>query len=427
MNTRDAQAALWFVTLTLAACGERTAPDRLGAPAFELGGEGRPSVLVNPNADENGTAKTIQEGIGMVAEGGTVLVLPGSYSEAIVVDKGLTLEGIGGESEPVVIAPLGNPQTAIRVTTPNPVVLRNLTVLYGGGLPAPASVIRGFPVGDLTVERTTVVGVNPPGGITNLVAVVNDAPTTARGRLVVRESFLDGTIPPLPLSATFPQAFGIRVGGDVDAVLERNVIRRTGGACIIVTMRNDFGGHMDVNIVGNDLDECYPLSRAASILVGPINAPTGAVTATGVVNIVGNTIRNSSGSCFTTSAINYEFYTGVIERNGILGVVQACAFASPRGLPAGIWVGSIRGLPPATPLVRLNDIDGNAHAGLRVGPNMNAAMAINATCNWWGSPSGPSGAGPGAGDAIIVEGGAPTPDFLPFAAAPIAGTTATSC
>src|SRR3989442_10383955 len=63
----------------------------------------RPAVLVNPHVQGNGTAKTIQEGIGMVDPGGKVMVLPGTYNEAIVIDNGLTPEAAGGERDP------GNP------------------------------------------------------------------------------------------------------------------------------------------------------------------------------------------------------------------------------------------------------------------------------------------------------------------------------
>ena len=65
----------------------------------------RPSVLVNPHVNGNGTATTIQEGIDMVAEGGKVLVVPGAYAEALVINKGLTLEAVGSESGPVIVAP----------------------------------------------------------------------------------------------------------------------------------------------------------------------------------------------------------------------------------------------------------------------------------------------------------------------------------
>ena len=81
--------------------------------------------------------------------------------------------------------------------------------------------------------------------------------------------------------------------------------------------------------------------------------------------------------------------------------------------------------PPVYPVVRFNDIVGNAQAGLRIGPNENAA--IDATCNWWGSDSGPSGIGTGTGDAVVVEPGAVVPIIVPFAHAPIARTTRSSC
>src|SRR2546426_10328527 len=120
-----------------------------------------------------------------------------------------------------------------------------------------------------------------------------------------------------------------------------------------------------------------------------------------------------------------EFYTGRIERNRIVNVVQDCAASTPRNLQGAIWVGSLRGFPPAAPAVRCNDLVGTAHAGLRIGANQSAAL--DASCNWWGSPSGPSGAGTGTGDAVVVEAGATTPVMTPFATAPIAGTDATGC
>jgi len=76
--------------------------------------------------------------------------------------------------------------------------------------------------------------------------------------------------------------------------------------------------------------------------------------------------------------------------------------------------------------VQFNDIEGNAQAGLRVGPN-ETAPGLQASCNWWGSASGPSGLGPGTGDAVLKETGAATPTFTPWSTAPVAGTDATSC
>ncbi len=433
MTARRTHLPVLFLVLTLLAC-DRPDPAGVGAPSFTVGGVGRPSVLVNPNANDRGTAKTIQEGIDMVGEGGTVLVLPGTYAEAIVIGKGLTLESVGGESGSVVVEPPGAPTTAVAITTRAPVVIRGLTVHATG-----VNGIRGAGVVDLTVERVSVTAVSPPLGVDRLISVGNDPnPTGARARLTVRESFMDGTIAcatwpaacTFDAAATFPQIFGIIAGGDVDARLERNVIRRAGGACIFVVVRNDLGGETNVDILDNDLDECHPLGRAGAIFVAPAGGINPSVTlpvrVTGTVNTVGNTIANSSGSCLTSTAISYVVLGGRIERNRIAGVVQACAFPTARARPGAIWLGSqLPFYPPVVAQLRFNDIAGNAQAGLRVGSNM--TTPVDASCNWWGAASGPSGAGTGTGDAILVELGAATPGFVPFATAPIAAWPATGC
>ncbi len=429
MNAQRARFAVWFAILTVGGCRDPSDPSRIAAANFAMGGVEPPhTVVVNPNAEGKAIAATIHRAIEMVVPGGMVLVKPGTYAEAIVIGKGLTLTAIGDGSEPVIVTPPGTPNAAIQVATPDPVVIRGLTVRFtsdSGG-----SGIRGVGLIDLTIEQTTVMAVNPPTGVSGLISArTNDARVSGgRARLVVRRSSLDGGSPANPAA----QIFGITAGFDIDAVLEENVIRQTGGACIFVRMRDDLGGETNVDIVHNDLDECHPLGRAGSILLGPaagfLPSPGQLVTATGEVNIVGNTIRNISGSCLVTSAIVYETFTGRIEHNRILGVVPPCATPSPRNLPAAIWVGSrpARGFPRVNVTVRFNDIEGNAQAGLRVGPNQ-TAPGLEASCNWWGSASGPSGLGPGTGDAVLKDAAAAAPAFTPWATAPIAERHATSC
>src|SRR5262249_62208293 len=146
-----------------------------------------------------------------------------------------------------------------------------------------------------------------------LTSPANDPnPSGEPARLTVPDSFLDGTIacltstsPPCGTESSpiYPEVYGIIVAGDVDAVLERNVIRRAGAACVLVLVRDDLAGETNVDILENDLDECHPRGRGGAIVVGlrAGNDPssTRPLTATGQANILGNRILNSSGSCRT--------------------------------------------------------------------------------------------------------------------------------
>ena len=247
-----------------------------------------------------------------------------------------------------------------------------------------------------------------------------------RARLVVRDSFIDGRMTATPVG----QSFLLRAQGDIDALIERNVLRGAGGACIFVVTRADLGGETNADILDNDLDECHPVGRVSAILVGPIaaNQPsaTRPLTATGTVNIVGNTIRNSLNFCLN-SAIAYEVYSGRIEHNRITDFVQPCAVPGGRNRPSAIWIGRLSPFPfpPVTPTVRFNDLQGNAQAGLRIAPNQ--TVPIEASCNYWGSESGPSGVGSGSGSAVVVDPGGAVPLFMPFAVAPVAGSRTTGC
>jgi tRNA A-37 threonylcarbamoyl transferase component Bud32 len=387
-----------------------------------------PPVLVKPKIRGGGaaTTRTIQEAINLAVRGATVSVLPGTYPEALVITRGLTLEATGETSGAAVIAPPGTPETVIEIATTDPVIIRGLTIHAAG-----PSAIRAVGEVNLTVERTSVLAMNPSPDQKALIVVRNDARTSgARANAIVRQNRIDGAVTVLPRGVARPQNHAVQFAGDVDAVLESNVIRRTGAICVVVDTREDFSGHTVVDILNNDIDECHPLGRVGAIKVGSpavgLLSPRLPVTATGTVNVIGNTIRNSSRDC-VNSAIAYDAFAGRIERNRIVDFVQACASGNPRNLPGAIWLGlrpSIT-VPAATPVVRFNDIQGNAHAGLRIGPNQTMPTVVS--CNYWGSAKGPSGIGPGDGDAIVVEPGAPPPVFLPIATSPVAQAPTPPC
>lgn len=411
------------------ACDQPVEPQPEGAatagPAL-VASAGRHTIVVNPNASGNGVAATIQEGIDMAAEGGRVQIRPGTYDEVLTISHGVTLEPIAGGAGEVILAPTDASAPAVLVLGSGPVVLRGFQVRHVG-----ASGIRATGTTDLILDGMTVV-TGPPASSGNAVASVNDPAlidnyTGGRARLTVRNTLIDGN----QASDVRPhvQGFGIRVGGEVDAVIVGNRIVRAGGACIFVLPRIDLTGVTNADIMDNDLDQCFPQGRVSSILVGagvPLPSPLPPVTFSGAVNLVGNTIRNSTVSCEIASAISYEAFTGRIEHNRIQGFVLGCAPPTARNRQGAIWVGTLLALPgTAAPTVRFNDLGGNAWAGLRIAPNL--TTALDASCNWWGASDGPSGIGAGSGDAILVDGAAPLPAYTPYATAPIAGTGAAGC
>lgn len=426
MIASRAKLALCLLGIAVIACDDRLDPSRIAAPRLAIADDSRHTVVVNPDASGNGVAATIQEGIDMAADGGRVLVMPGTYDEHITIDKGLTLDAIGGGA--VILAPLRGPalsgrEAAISVTTPAPVVIRNITVRHDH--------VRGlnalFIPADLTIEQVSFLGrwPSPAPIFNNGVSLVNNAAQSGgRARLVIRDSrfSVDGN--------------AVSLGGDLDALIERTEFlhQASNAGCVFVSPTGQgvtvpAGAQTNVDILDNLFDDCGANLPDGSKGVAPIVVlgALGAAT-TGVVNVVGNTFRTSARtavSCNTTG-ITYEFFSGRIEHNSLIGVVQECATPSGRSLPGAIFVGSrVAGMRPASVSVRFNDIADNSYAGLRVGSNQ--TTPIDGTCNWWGDASGPSGRGSGNGDAIVVEAGAAAPVFMPFATTPVAGTAQSSC
>ena len=395
-------------------------------PAVSAGESGRNTVVVNPAASGNGVVATIQEGIDMVAEGGRVQIRPGTYDEALLITHGVTLEPIAEGEGKVLLAPHDPLVPAILITGTGPVVIRGLGLRYLG-----THGIRATGTTDVTVDGLTIIS-GPPPASGNAVASINDPAlidnyTGGRARFTLTNTTIDGSL----VSDVRPhaQTFGIRVGGEVDARIEGNRISRTGGACIFVLPRVDLSGVTNAEILNNEMEECLPQGRVSSILVGvgvPLPSPLPTLTYSGRVDIIGNTIRNTIGSCEIASAISYELFSGRIEHNHLQAFVQGCAPGTGRNGQGAIWVGTLLPLPgDASPTIRFNDLGGNAWAGIRIAPNL--TTSIDARCNWWGAADGPSGVGAGSGDALVVDGAAPVPTYLPFATAPIAGTGAAGC
>jgi hypothetical protein len=392
------------------------------------------SIVFSPApglAGGSSTAATIQEAIDRAGQNpnARVLIPPGTYAETLRITKAMLIEGISPGNGTVIIAPPDTPQSVIEIATTEPVTLSGLTVRVPGRFG-----IRGSGGVNLTVRQSVITAVNPAvGEPMTLLAVSNDGNAPGvRANVAVRDSWLDGTVTTATQRGTRPEVVPLALAGDVDGEIIGNTIRRSGIECLRVATRSDLGGMTNVNITDNTIDECHPVRDGAAVMVGIPSVlkftPDQRITATGKVNIVDNRIRNSSKDCLN-AAIAFDVFGGRIERNTIEGFVQPCAERTARNAPAAIFIGllgrNMPQVPPVVPTVRFNDIRGNAHAGLAIASNQ--TIEIDASCNYWGSERGPSGIGPGDGDAIVVEAGGVPPVFVPFAKSPLAKAPPGGC
>jgi hypothetical protein len=139
-------------------------------------------------------------------------------------------------------------------------------------------------------------------------------------------------------------AVGIYQGGSVDIRIARNVFRRNRGGRV---------PHLD--------DDAYP---GIGVLIGNLSRGC---------RVDGNLLAD-----------NRDWGLGVS-----LGVHEVTTLANTiRANPVGVFVGE-RGLR-----MRHDNVAGNVDRGV------DAAVEVDAREVWWGSVDGPSGAGPGDGDAV---------------------------
>ena len=309
-----------------------------------------PPVLADV-IDVPGDYPTIQEAIDAASDGDTIMVAAGLYEENVVIDKSLTLKGAqagvdartrsGAET---IIEPDEEIGISILTAAGRVVVIDGLTVqnaVHGIGTPDPIM------AADITVKNVRVLnssgfGISPTFTIEATVeyCYVEGAKTA------INAGALD---PFAPTVATFRNnevvnaEFGI-TGYLGDSLIEGNLVRDfvTGGKGIS-------GQFLNTEIKNNTVTD-YVEGAALTF-----EEHYGRALSENV-NVAGNT--------FTENSLGIYVFDTQTELTGIT--------------------------------VNFNNIVGNSWYGVW----NEGGEALDATKNWWGDASGPSGVGPGDGDDI---------------------------
>ena len=135
---------------------------------------------------------------------------------------------------------------------------------------------------------------------------------------------------------------------------------------------------------------------------------------TGTVKISGNNIKNLTAA--TVRGIFIEPLDGISSATVESNIVKGVSTSSGTGVEANIPSSSTTNFVATNNTVNTwqtgflvtaasgstltQAVQGNYVTGNQTGYSNQSSSPQNATCNWWGSASGPSGAGPGTGDPV---------------------------
>ena len=319
------------------------------------------------------TYHTIQSAIDAAASGDTVLVDPGTYNEELkITTSGITVESVDGAGSTFLNGNSANNNFYMVEINADNVTLKGFDIsnpIYSNSADA-----SGVAIGDFT--RVS--------GVKILDNVIHDMGSVTR---------------PVASFGTY----GINDGPSVNTEIAGNTIYNIGNAdpngdaVAILTWGNDSsttnsGVSIHDNVIYNITHPTFASgisvgfeSRDAKVMNNTITGVMLGITTSasidlnGTVTITGNAVTGGT----TGMTLNSPYLTNVTN-NEISGNVD------------GIISNSVAA---NNTHVNQNNITGNSHSGL----TNNGTGTLDAEHNWWGSIFGPSGIGPGFGDAVYGD------------------------
>lgn len=391
----------------------------------------------------------IQDEIAIAAAADTVLVGAGTYPENLVLNKSLTLKGAGrdvttvvpatsspnpctgsstcgGAASNVVLVGANNVTiTRLTVDGSNPALSGGLTVggveiharngiitnHPGSGYPG-AGTFNDLEVADVNVRNVFLRGIYASSGGTfdfhdnSVENVQGDAYAIAMFNFGGSGTFMNNTV-----SKTND---GIASNWSRGTIFAGNVVTQSGSG---IHTDNAGGGTIPGDVItGNTVSDCKPEGYGIWVFVQYSAATIENNTVSGCAIGLGAFGGSFSGPTVST-VFRGNTVTGTGEVGSIGALVQTGTFGygnadiaaefqfnSLGGFETGLLIsesddpysdGDTSG-QTATVVVHRNAIAGNSAGGI----DSQTSNTTDATCNWFGHFSGPSGNGPGLGDAV---------------------------
>jgi len=354
-------AAILAATLLIAAAvaGAGSAGSRL------LAADG--TIVVDQSGDGHFT--TIAEAVAAAQDGDTILVRPGTYVEAVVIDTDIELKGDGPVEEIVIMAPEDGPTAPAETSTqedPYAILLRDSNATLSGltfeGEPSEVFASGGSP----TLEHLRFIGTGYPyDGSTTLpggssIVVNNGSTATIRDNTITSGGpigVFDGS-EPLIEGNTLSGGPHIWGGFGDGAVIRGNIIE--GAFVRAIGSFDDSSPLFEGNVIsgtqtGIDSWAGSPTVRGNRIEGSGLMAIQ--VLKTGQPVIAENTLVDNA------TAISWSAETGAIEGNNVTGG------------RAGIVVQT------GAPDVRDNSVEGVETRGLTIGFGASPTLSGNTSCD----------------------------------------------
>ena len=361
-----------------------------------------------------GSFQTIQGAVDAANPGDTVIVHHGAYAENVTIGKSLTLRGVGH--------PLLAPASGVPLSVDNPagsVVIEGLDI----NTPSGQTGIFYDGLSDDDANLGVVRNCTITGGQTGILArecdlkIRNNDISGFSGSPAGRGLLAIGLGSTTRIVATHNRIVGQPVVGNLGMTIiaasirvKSNDVRNTFSSAIqvfqtdgVVRLNQLTDNRVGINLIQspNCLVENNVLESTAAFTAS-INAQNFSVGHLRVADASNNAQIHNNTLIGGNLGVSILGSAGVvIDSNIVRDTVSA---GSIRGIGISVFSGSTGAE------AHNNNIEGNATFGMLVD---GTSGVVNATDNWWGAGDGPSGVGPGSGDAVTTN-----VNFSPFLTAP---------